>query len=67
MTVSANDAIPTPKANKKRKKCYQFFFHALHGVLGRGVRVQLPQCVVKHVRNEFLEDNENTYMGFRED
>ena len=43
-----------------RNKCDQFFCCALHGVLGRGVRVELQQCVIDHVRNGLPNTNKNT-------
>ncbi len=43
--------------------CYQRFSHAINGILGRGNRIDLPQCVQNMVRNTYPNEN-NAYTGF---
>lgn len=51
--------------NELRKIGYKTAVNKIHGVLGRGNRVQLPQCVVNGVRNEY-PDCDGYYMGYKE-
>ena len=61
-------AIPTVNAgenNLKRKMAYRIAVREIYGRLGAGVRKQLPECVVRGVRQLYPSDNDE-YMGFRE-
>lgn len=52
--------------NVLRKFGYQKAVNIIHGVLGRGNRVELPTCVVDGIRNEY-PDEDNVYMGYKDD
>ena len=47
-----------------RNRCYKTFTAMYHGVLGNGVRVDIPQCVKDGIRQEFPESS-GGYVGFR--
>ena len=51
--------------NTKRKIAYQYMTRVIEGYLGSGNRVQLPQCVVDAIREQYPDKN-NNYMGFKE-
>ena len=53
--------------NECRKYCYQQCVRAIHGILGRGERLQLPQCVIAQVRNRYPNPEDTGYMGFRDE
>ena len=62
-----NDVCPTN--NVIRRRCYQLFVRLWVGVLGRGVRIELPECCLMNVRDEYPEDPydpEATYMGHKD-
>jgi hypothetical protein len=51
--------------NIARKEIYRFFSNAMHGVLGKGKRRELPACVLTRVRKYYPEKDGN-YMGYKE-
>nr|NP_001079810.1 uncharacterized protein LOC379500 [Xenopus laevis]AAH54320.1 MGC64596 protein [Xenopus laevis] len=54
----------TPEHNREfRKAAYRLFTRWIHGFLGPKHRRPIPSCVVRKVRNIFLEHN-NRYTGF---
>ena len=53
--------------NIKRKRAYQYLVKKFHGVLGKGIRVPLPEEVVAAVRLLYPNDEENGYMGYRDE
>lgn len=57
-----DDGCSMPKFDL-RTLCYRSFTRLWQGVLGKGVRVRLPDCVVEGVRTKFPSDN-GVYMGF---
>jgi hypothetical protein len=52
--------------SQKRKRCYRFFSQFINGHLGKGIRVQLPSCVVEKVRAAFPNEDDQKYLGFKE-
>ena len=50
--------------NVLRKFAYQESVRVIYGVMGKGNRVQLPQCVVEGVRREY-PDEKDMYMGYK--
>ena len=50
--------------NVLRKFAYQESVRIIYGVMGKGNRVQLPQCVIEGVRKEYPSDND-MYMGYK--
>lgn len=52
--------------NLMRKYAYQTFVRLTNGSLGRGIRVQHPQCVLVGVGQEFPDTNQ-LYMEHRND
>ena len=49
-----------------RYQLYRRLSNKLHGPLGRGHRVQLPDCLVQFVRDNFPNENpEEKYVGFQ--
>ena len=48
------------------KHGYQESVCLMYGVLGRGNRVELPECVVKGVRSVY-PDEDNRYIGHRDE
>ena len=53
--------------NIKRKRVYQYIVKKFHGVLGKGIRVKLPENVVAAVRLLYPDDEEKGYMGYRDE
>ena len=53
------------EANNKRKMLYGTYIRAVHGVLGRGVRKDIPQCIIDLVHKIF-HDEHGQYMGHKE-
>ena len=53
--------------NKRRKRIYRQACLALFGPQGRGVRVQLPLCVVKGIRMAHPNKDDDNYQGFQEE
>ena len=53
--------------NIKRKRAYQYLVRKFHGVLGQGIRVQLPGNVVAAVRLLYPDDEQKGYMGHRDE
>ena len=50
-----------------RYQLYRRLSNKLHGPLGRGHRVQLPDCLFDFVRENFPNENpDEQYVGFRE-
>lgn len=52
--------------NVLRRRCYQILVRRWRGVLGVGNRVELPECCLIGVHDEFPEDpndEDATYMG----
>jgi hypothetical protein len=62
--VEGFDFTKTPN-NIARKELYRFFSNAMHGVLGKGKRRQLPACVLTRVR-KYYPEADGKYMGFKE-
>ena len=52
--------------NEKRKAAYRFVICEIYGYLGRGVRKDLPKCVLDGVRCLYPDKNAK-YMGFRKE
>ena len=48
-----------------RLAAYRQFTHWAHEMLGRGVRIVIPSCVVSAVRRAFPEESGH-YVGFRD-
>ena len=48
--------------NVARRNLYQAYTYAVHGRLGRGNRVVIPDCVVELIR-ELFPDPDGEYMG----
>lgn len=51
--------------SKKRNHLYRTFVRAEHGILGRGVRVAIPDCVVALIRT-LVPSPDNIYTGHRD-
>ena len=49
-----------------RYKLYSRYIREVYGVLGRGVRVKLPECFEKFIKESFPNEDGSNYMGFRE-
>ena len=49
--------------NVLRKFAYQEAVRCIYGVMGNGNRVELPECVLDGVRQEYPDKN-NSYMGY---
>ena len=64
---NANDMGRPIGNNQKRKKCYRIFSQYVHGYLGKGVRKQLPSCVLENVRKLFPAEESEEYMGFKDE
>jgi len=63
-TISNTPSVDRYHTNKQcRFAAYQMYTRAKLGYLGKGNRVQLPQCVTTGVRNNFPDPN-NSYIGF---
>jgi hypothetical protein len=63
-TISNTPSVDRYHTNKQcRFAAYQMYTRAKLGYLGKGNRVQLPQCVSTGVRNNFPDPN-NSYVGF---
>ena len=52
-------------ASKKRNHLYRTFVRAKHGIMGRGVQVAIPDCVVAFIRT-LVPSTDNVYTGHRE-
>ena len=50
--------------NVLRKFAYQESVRIVYGAMGKGNRVQLPQCVVEGVRKEYPSEKD-MYMGYK--
>jgi hypothetical protein len=50
--------------NKLRKKAYGIYTKHRYGTLGKGNRIEIPKCVIDHIREEWPDKN-NQYMGFK--
>jgi len=57
--------IPQQRS-KCRKKMYQYYTYMIYGTLGRGVRIQTPECITMNVRRLF-EDPRGEYLGYCEE
>ena len=53
-------------SNVLRKHGYQKSISLIHGLLGKGNRVQLPHCVITGIRKEY-PDEKGAYQGYREE
>lgn len=53
------------EANRKRKVLYYAYIRAVHGMLGKGVRKEIPQCILEFIR-ELFPDEHGEYMGHME-
>lgn len=51
--------------SKKRNHLYRTFVRAEHGILGCGVRVAIPDCVVALIRT-LVPSPDNIYTGHRD-
>ena len=51
-------------ANAARRLLYSTYIHAVHGFLGKNVRVEVPSCVLRLVR-EISPDPAGEYMGHK--
>lgn len=49
-----------------RKMLYRFYIEQKYGYLGKGNRIQIPQCVLAGIRAAYPEEDGGRYMGFRE-
>ena len=52
-------------ASKNRNHLYRTYVRAKHGILGRGVRVAIPDCVVAFIRT-LVPSPDNVYTGHRD-
>ena len=52
---------------RKRFMAYKEFVRMVHGVLGTGIRLEIPGCCVNAIRQEFPRENDGdaAYTGFR--
>ena len=50
---------------EKRNILYWWTAVNVYSIRGRGLRQELPSCVVTYVRNRFPEDDDSKYTGFR--
>lgn len=58
--------IGTGLTNKQsRHSCYRYMVRKLYGVLPKGVRKQLPDCVQEEVHATFPAVSEEQYTGFK--
>ena len=64
MTLVSIDLESDAPNNEKSRFVYRQMCRLLHGALGGGKRVKLPQCVISGVRNAY-PNSEGEYMGFR--
>ena len=55
---------PTNTNAHSRKELYKKATQMLHGCLGKGVRRQLPACIVEEIR-KWYPDKDNEYMGYK--
>ena len=47
--------------------CYKGFTHEIHGVLGKGKQMELPQCVTDSVKDDYpVVDDNGKCTGFKE-
>ena len=54
------------EAQKERRHyMYRFYINLMYGILGRRVRVQLPECITGRIRRLAPDPNSN-YVGFRD-
>jgi len=60
------DVVPTPR-NLVRKHCYRTYTYYRYGHLGKGNRVMVPSCVSDKIRERWPEENDDDFMGFREE
>ena len=51
--------------NVMRKMMYRYYTTLVHGHLGKGRRVKIPDCVVTGIR-DMCPDEDGSYMGFKE-
>ena len=49
-----------------RKNLYRRFVFLVYGPLGKGQRIELPECVLYGIRGLYPEESESCYMGFKE-
>ena len=57
-----------PQPNEIRKKCYRICSSEMNGYLGKGVRKELPSCVVTKIRETYPnEDEKKGYMGYKDE
>ena len=46
---------------------FRYYTYKKYGHLGKGVRIQVAPCVLREIRALYPEENEDSYMGFREE
>ena len=54
------------KNNEFQKEAYKMYIYLKYGRLGKGTRVKIPQCAVEGIRRLWPEEDEDAYMGFKE-
>ena len=66
--VGHNYRNTTGNSNKAiRYKLYSRYIREVYGVLGQGIRVKLPECFKKFIKQSFLNEDGHDYIGFREE
>ena len=43
----------------------RYYTYLKYGHLGKGVRLEIPTCVLQQIRHLYSEDDEKKYMGFK--
>ena len=58
--------LKQPCNSHKRNRCYRMFSQYINGYLGRGVRRELPSCVLTNIRKVFPNESSGKgYTGFK--
>ena len=58
--------LKQPSNRLKRNRCYRMYSQYINGYLGRGVRRELPSCVITNIRKVYPnEDSEVDFVGFK--
>ena len=52
--------------NQTRFCCYKEYVVLVYGSVGKNNRIRLPKCSEKCVKDKYLEDNDDDYVGFIE-
>ena len=44
---------------------FRYYIQLKYGYVGKGVRIEIPTCVLTEIRVMFPEETEDKYMGFK--